>query len=179
MSGILRFWSSELFRLFRIVYNLGSCFTIAFSCTRGEFFSRHSPSLHGHGDERRPTEMTSNTYFPGVAGVLPDEWTCRSCLQRNDQIVLVASSISAFFDSLQFPTRALLSSKRSAYGQPNRSGALREGCLLLIPLNADISPFSWTLSRITPLWPAMDTSTTSPLRQGLSEQLKKYIIPTF
>ena len=36
------------------------------ACTRGEILSRRSLSLHGHGDERWPTEVTPNTYFRGV-----------------------------------------------------------------------------------------------------------------
>ena len=37
------------------------------ACTRGEILSRRSMSLHGHGDERWPIEMTSNTHFRSVA----------------------------------------------------------------------------------------------------------------
>ena len=33
------------------------------ACTRAGILSRLSPSLHGSGDERWPTEVTSNAYF--------------------------------------------------------------------------------------------------------------------
>ena len=40
------------------------------TCTQGGILFRLSPSLHGHGDERWPTEITSNAYCRGVIPVI-------------------------------------------------------------------------------------------------------------